>query len=211
MPTPIAAQVLGCSFALLTPLWEGDEEGTLVEVLGGDVNDAGNELLVSAREVLFPSSDDVANGVDVLEDGDLLVRLEALLEEGDIVGMEKVEELLKLVDGAPWDDDEPGDATGTGRGWEREMDEEVGMLDVGDGVLVVVVFGFEGNNGSVLEHEPDPGATAMLLVTALCPVESVILAITTLCATGLSATQVKELSVIPGKLSTTTFRLTSTN
>ena len=91
------------------------------------------------------------------------------------------------------------------------MDDEVGMLEVGDGARVVIVVCVEGDGGCVLEHEPDPGATAMLLVTALCPVESVILAITTLCATGLSATQVKELSVIPGKLSTTSFRLTSTN
>ena len=101
MPTPTAAQVLGCSFVLLTPLWEGDEGGIGDVVLGGAVSDAGNELLVPVRRELCPGPADVANEVDVLEDGDILVGFEALLEGGDIVGILRWEGLLGLGDEVP--------------------------------------------------------------------------------------------------------------
>ena len=83
---------------LLIPLWEGDEEGIGDVVLGGAVSDAGNEPLVSVRRELCLGPDDVANVVDVLEDGDILVGFEVLLEGGDIVEIVRLEGLLRLGD-----------------------------------------------------------------------------------------------------------------
>ena len=55
----------------------------------------------------------------------------------------------------------------------------------------------------------DPGETGICSVTALWPVESVTLAITFLPSTVPSATHCRELLVMPGKFSSTTFWLAS--